>query len=51
LKALAELEKEMLVRNADDGYRIPTPAEDDWDQTRNGFDPRRVTRTACIRRH
>jgi hypothetical protein len=41
-EALAELEKEMLVRNADDGYRIPTPAEDDWDQTRNSFEPRRA---------
>lgn len=41
-EALAELEKETLIRNADDGYRIPTPAEDDWDRTRNGFDVRRA---------
>ncbi|RBP18153.1 hypothetical protein DFR50_10197 [Roseiarcus fermentans] len=32
--ALAELTKTSLVREADDGYRIPTPAEDDWSQNR-----------------
>lgn len=38
--ALAELTKSSLVREADDGYRIPTPAEDDWDQTRFSISPR-----------
>jgi hypothetical protein len=38
--ALAELTKASLVREADDGYRIPTPAEDDWNQTRFSISPR-----------
>jgi hypothetical protein len=38
--ALSELVKASLVREADDGYRIPTPAEDDWTQTRFSFSPR-----------
>ena len=40
-EALAELETSLFVRRGDDGYRIPTPAEDDWDKTRQGVDPRR----------
>lgn len=40
--ALADLEKRQFVRLGDDGYRIPTPAEDDWDKTRQGLDPRRA---------
>lgn len=39
--ALAALEAGLFVRQGDDGYRIPTPAEDDWDKTRLGIDPRR----------
>ncbi len=38
--ALLALEKAHLVRQGDDGYRIPTPAEDDWEKTRNGLSPR-----------
>ncbi len=38
--ALAELTKTSLIREADDGYRIPTPAEDDWNQTRFSISPR-----------
>ena len=38
--ALAELTKASLIREADDGYRIPTPAEDDWNQTRFSISPR-----------
>jgi hypothetical protein len=41
-EALAQLEKELFVRNKKDGYQIPTPAEDDWDQTRNSFDPKQA---------
>ena len=26
-----------MVRHGDDGYRIPTPAEDDWERQRNGI--------------
>jgi hypothetical protein len=40
--ALGELEKSQFVRQGDDGYRIPTPAEDDWDKTRQGIAPRRA---------
>ena len=38
--ALTALEKALLVRDAEDGYRIPTPAEDDWNQTRSAISPR-----------
>lgn len=36
-KALDELEKAHKVRKGDDGYRIPTPAEDDWEKQRAGL--------------
>jgi Family of unknown function (DUF6079) len=39
-EALAALEAAQLVRKGDDGYRIPTPAEDDWERQRNGTSPR-----------
>jgi hypothetical protein len=35
--ALAELEHALLVRRGDDGYRIPSPAEDDWERQRAGI--------------
>ena len=35
--ALAELERGLLVRQGDDGYRIPSPAEDDWERQRAGI--------------
>jgi hypothetical protein len=35
--ALAELEHRLLVRRGDDGYRIPSPAEDDWERQRAGI--------------
>jgi thioredoxin-like negative regulator of GroEL len=38
--ALRELEAAHLVRHADDGYRIPSPAEDDWDKTRDQLSPK-----------
>jgi hypothetical protein len=38
--ALRELEAAHKVRHSDDGYRIPTPAEDDWERQRNGISPR-----------
>lgn len=38
--ALRELEATHKVRLGDDGYRIPTPAEDDWERLRNGIDPK-----------
>ena len=39
-EALRVLEDANLVRNGEDGYRIPTPAEDDWDRLRNGTTPK-----------
>lgn len=38
-EALRELEVAHKVRRGDDGYRIPSPAEDDWERIRNGIDP------------
>lgn len=39
-EALRELEATHKVRLGDDGYRIPTPAEDDWERLRNGINPK-----------
>jgi hypothetical protein len=39
-EALAELEATLKVRRGDDGYRIPTPAEDDWERLRSGISPK-----------
>ena len=39
-EALRELESAQKVRLGDDGYRIPTPAEDDWERVRNGINPK-----------
>ena len=39
-EALRELEATQKVRFGDDGYRIPTPAEDDWERLRNGISPK-----------
>lgn len=39
-EALRELEATHKVRRGDDGYRIPTPAEDDWERLRNGISPK-----------
>lgn len=39
-EALRELEDTHQVRRGDDGYRIPTPAEDDWERVRNGIGPK-----------
>jgi hypothetical protein len=38
-EALAELERRHLVRLGSDGYRIPTPSEDDWERQREGLKP------------
>lgn len=39
-RALRALQDAQLVRHGDDGYRIPTPAEDDWERQRNGTNPK-----------
>ena len=38
--ALEALERAHMVRRGDEGYRIPSPAEDDWERQRGGFAPR-----------
>lgn len=39
-EALDALEKALMIRRGDDGYRIPTPAEDDWERVRSSFVPK-----------
>src|SRR5437773_1344853 len=39
-EALRLLEAAHQVRQAADGYRIPTPAEDDWERSRNAISPK-----------
>jgi hypothetical protein len=39
-EALRLLEAAHQIRRGDDGYRIPTPAEDDWERSRNGINPK-----------
>ena len=39
-EALRLLEAAHKIRRGDDGYRIPTPAEDDWERLRNGINPK-----------
>jgi hypothetical protein len=52
-EALRELEASHKVRHGDDGYRIPTPAEDDWERCAR-HQPKPATRTVstprCCRR-
>lgn len=38
--ALEALEQAHMVRHGDDGYRIPTPAEDDWERQRASLQPK-----------
>ena len=38
--ALEALQGAHMVRLGDDGYRIPTPAEDDWERQREGLSPK-----------
>ena len=38
--ALEALERAHMVRHGNDGYRIPTPAEDDWERQRTSLSPR-----------
>lgn len=40
--ALTALEEAHMVRYGKDGYRIPTPAEDDWERQRGGLLPKPV---------
>src|SRR6185369_15412801 len=38
-EALRQLETAHKVRRGDEGYRIPSPVEDDWERSRNGINP------------
>ena len=38
-EAIEQLVGAQLVRQGDDGYRIPTPAEDDWEKIRSAASP------------
>jgi hypothetical protein len=46
--ALRQLEAANKVRLGDDGYRIPTPAEDHWERIRNGISPKSSTRQSSV---
>ena len=48
-EALRALEAAQLVRSGDDGYRIPTPAEDDWERVRSATSPSQVTQAPAPR--
>lgn len=48
-EALAALEKAKQVRLGDDGYRIPTPAEDDWERLRDAVVPKPVDTNEILR--
>ncbi len=43
-EALDALVAALQVRLGDDGYRIPTPAEDDWEKQRTALDPKPADR-------
>ncbi len=47
--ALEKLEKAKAVRLSDDGYRIPSPAEDDWERQRDSFQPRPADSNEILR--
>jgi hypothetical protein len=47
--ALEKLENAKFVRLGDDGYRIPSPAEDDWERQRDGFQPRPADTNEILR--
>jgi hypothetical protein len=48
-EALDLLEKAKLVRLGDDGYRIPSPAEDDWEKQRDGVTPKPADTNETLR--
>jgi len=48
-EALDLLEKAKQVRLGDDGYRIPTPAEDDWEKQRDSVMPKPADSNETLR--
>lgn len=47
-EALNQLEKGLLVRKGDDGYRIPSPVEDDWERRRETMEPKAAERNQLL---
>lgn len=47
-EALDQLEKALLVRKGEDGYRIPSPVEDDWERRRENLDPKAADRNQIL---
>ncbi len=47
-EVLGVLESARLIKLGDDGYRIPTPAEDDWETTREALNPRTGDRRRIV---
>ncbi len=48
-QALEALIAAHKIRHGDDGYRIPTPVEDDWETQRAGIKPRRADSNQILR--
>lgn len=48
-QALEALIAAHKIRQGDDGYRIPTPVEDDWETQRAGLKPRRADSNQILR--
>jgi len=48
-EALDLLERAKQVRLGDDGYRIPSPAEDDWERQRDGANPKPADTNEILR--
>jgi hypothetical protein len=48
-QALEALLAAHKIRHGDDGYRIPTPVEDDWETQRAGLKPRRAESNSILR--
>jgi hypothetical protein len=48
-QALEALLAAHKIRHGDDGYRIPTPVEDDWETQRAGLKPRRADSNQILR--
>lgn len=46
--ALEELVRAQKVRLGDDGYRIPSPVEDDWERQRTGLSPKPADRARIL---
>lgn len=48
-KALQDLEKAQFVRETDDGYKLLTAQEKNWEKERNGLEPKPADRNRILR--